>query len=304
LAWERIMSAPSPTSIDLTAKVEQYLAERRRLGFKPCSSDLAVRHFTRFMAGEGRDSALTVDAMVQWARQVQPRYLVGGQVNVDTAARRLATLRPFMRWLQQFDPTVEVPDDSSFGPIPRRVAPHIYSEAEIAALIVAARRLGPSDGLRAATYATLFGLIASAGLRVSEAINLADSDADLEGGVLTIQQTKFGKSRMVPLHPSVISPLAAYRALRRQHVHPKPQMTFFVSSRGVRRGEPLGDRQVHRMFCQLREQLGWIDRGGHGQPRVHDLRHNSESRIIPSAASNDAVLPEVTGWEGSECCSE
>jgi integrase len=78
----------------------------------------------------------------------------------------------------------------------------------------------------------------------------------------------------VPLHPSVISPLAAYRALRRQHVHPKPQMTFFVSSRGVRRGEPLGDRQVHRMFCQLREQLGWIDRGGHGQPRVHDLRHS------------------------------
>ena len=179
-----------------------------------------------------------------------------------------------MRWLQQFDPAVEVPDDSSFGPIPRRVAPHIYSEAEIAALIVAARRLGPSDGLRAATYATLFGLIASAGLRVSEALKLADSDADLGCGVLTIQQTKFGKSRMAPLHPSVIGPLAAYRALRRQHVQPKPQMTFFVGSRGVRRGEPLGDRQVHRMFCQLREQLGWIDRGGHGQPRVHDLRHS------------------------------
>lgn len=268
------MSAPSSPSIDITAKVEQYLAERRRLGFKACSSDLAVRHFTRFIAGEDQRGALTVDVMAQWARQVQPRYLVDGQPNVDTAARRLATLRPFMRWLQQFDPTVEVPDDSSFGPIPRRVAPHIYSEVEIAALIVAARRLGPSDGLRAATYATLFGLIASAGLRVSEAINLADADADLDGGILTIQQTKFGKSRMVPLHPSVIGPLAAYRALRRQHVQPRPQMTFFVGSRGVRRGEPLGDRQVHRMFCQLREELGWIDRGGHGQPRVHDLRHS------------------------------
>ena len=215
------MSAPSSPSIDIAAKVEQYLAERRRLGFKPCSSDLAVRHFTRFMAGEDQRGAFTVDVMVQWARQVQPRYLVDGQPNVDTAARRMATLRPFMRWLQQFDPTVEVPDDSSFGPIPRRVAPHIYSEAEIAALIVAARRLGPSDGVRAATYATLFGLIASAGLRVSEAINLADTDADLDGGILTIQQTKFGKSRMVPLHPSVIGPLAAYRALRRQHVQPR-----------------------------------------------------------------------------------
>ncbi|WP_233573410.1 tyrosine-type recombinase/integrase [Acidovorax sp. 94] len=89
-----------------------------------------------------------------------------------------------------------------------------------------------------------------------------------------IQQTKFGKSRMVPLHPSVIGPLAAYRALRRQYVPAKPQMTFFVGSRGVHRGEPLGDRQVHRVFCQLREQLGWIDRGGHGRPRVHDLRHS------------------------------
>ncbi|WP_291540526.1 tyrosine-type recombinase/integrase [Comamonas sp. SCN 67-35] len=78
--------------------------------------------------------------------------------------------------------------------------------------------MGPSDGLRATTYATLFGLIASAGLRVSEALNLADSDADLDGGILTIQQTKFGKSRIVPLHPSVIGPLAAYRALRRQYV--------------------------------------------------------------------------------------
>ena len=121
------MSAPSSPSIDIAAKVEQYLAERRRLGFKPCSSDLAVRHFTRFMAGEDQRGAFTVDVMVQWARQVQPRYLVDGQPNVDTAARRMATLRPFMRWLQQFDPTVEVPDDSSFGPIPRRVAPGRHS---------------------------------------------------------------------------------------------------------------------------------------------------------------------------------
>lgn len=255
------MNAPSSARIDLAAKVEQFLAERLRLGFKPCSSDLAVRHFTRFVASQSHHGALTVDLMVQWARQVQPRYLVGGQVSGDTAARRLATLRPFMRWLQQFDPSVQVPDDSSFGAIPGRVAPHIYSEAEIAALLVAARQLGPSDGLRAATFATLFGLIASAGLRVSEAIDLADSDADLDGGVLTIRQTKFGKSCMVPLHPSVIGPLAAYRAVRRQQVHSKPQMTFFVGSRGLRRGEPLGDRQVHRMFCQLRGQLGWIDRG-------------------------------------------
>ena len=274
------MSAPSCPIVDLTARVEEYLAGRLHLGFKPCSSDQALRHFSRFVANAGHDGSLTVDLMAQWARQVQPRYMVNGQANAATAARRLAALRPFMRWLQQFEPIIEVPDDSSFGSIPVRVAPHIYSTAEVVELLVAARRLGPSDGLRAATYATLFGLIASAGLRVGEALGLADLDVDLDGGVLTVRQTKFGKSRLVPLHPSAIGPLAAYRALRRQHVQPTPRSTFFVGSRGVRRGTPLGDRQVHRVFIQLREQLGWIDRGSHGHPRVHDLRHSFAVRRL------------------------
>ena len=274
------MSAPCGPSSDLTTRVQQYLGERRRLGFKLCSPGHALRNFARFVTGIGHMGPLTVDLMAQWARQVQPRYLVDGQADSGTAARRLAALRPFMRWLQQFEPVTEVPDDSSFGPISGRVTPHIYREAEVVALLDAARRLGPSDGLRAATYATLFGLIASAGLRISEALGLADLDVDLDGGVLTVRQTKFGKSRLVPLHPSVVGPLAAYRALRRKHVRPTPRTTFFIGSRGVRRGEPLGDRQAHRMFAQLREQLGWVDRGGHGQPRVHDLRHSFAVRRL------------------------
>jgi integrase len=274
------MSAPSGPGSELTARVQQYLDERRRLGFKLCSPGHALRNFARFVTEARHAGPLKVDLMEQWARQVQPRYLVDGQADGETAARRLAALRPFMRWLQQFEPATEVPDDFSFGPIPGRVTPHIYLEAEIVALLGAARQLGPADGLRAATYATLFGLIASAGLRISEALGLSDLDVDLDGGVLTVRQTKFGKSRLVPLHPSVVGPLAVYRALRRQHVRPTPRTTFFVSSRGVRRGEPLGDRQAHRMFVQLREQLGWIDRGGHGQPRVHDLRHSFAVRRL------------------------
>jgi integrase len=274
------MSAPSGPGCDLTARVQQYLDERRRLGFKLCSPGYALRNFARFVTKARHVGPLKVDLMAQWARKVQPRYLVDGQADGDTAARRLGALRPFMRWLQQFEPATEVPDDFSFGPIPGRLAPHIYREAEIVALLEAARRLGPADGLRAATYASLFGLIASAGLRISEALGLSDLDVDLDGGVLTVRQTKFGKSRLVPLHPSVIGPLAAYRALRRQHVRPASHTTFFVSSRGVRRGEPLGVRQAHRIFVQLREQLGWIDRGGHGQPRVHDLRHSFAVRRL------------------------
>ena len=274
------MSAPVVPSGDLASRVRQYLDERRRLGFKLCSTARALSSFERFVTNTGHTGPLTIEQMAQWARQVQATHMVDGLVCSDTAARRLVLLRPFMRWMRQFEPATEVPDDSSFGPIPGRVSPHIYCDAEIVALLEAARQLGPSDGLRAATYTTLFGLIASTGLRISEALNLNDSDVDLDDGVLTIRQTKFGKSRQLPLHQSAIGPLATYLALRRQHVRPTANTSFFVSSRGARRGEPLGDRQAHRMFVQLREQLGWVDRGGHGQPRIHDLRHSFAVRRL------------------------
>lgn len=265
------MSAPA----ELAARVQEYLIERRGLGFKMRSPGHALGTFARFITDTGHAGPLTVELMAQWARQAQ-----GGQASIETAARRLAWLRPFMRWLQQFEPNTEIPDESSFGPIPGRVAPHIYREDEIVALLGAARELGPSDGLRAATYETLFGLIASAGLRISEALGLTDLDVDLDAGVLTVRLTKFGKSRLVPLHPSAIGPLVAYRALRRQHVRTTARTTFFVGWRGRRRGEPLSDRQAHRTFAQLRQQLRWVDRGGHGQPRVHDLRHSFAVRRL------------------------
>lgn len=90
-------------------------------------------------------------------------------------ARRLKSLRPFARYLQQFEPLTEVPDASVFGPIPGRGTPHVYREQEIVDLLAAARNLGPHADLRVATHETLFGLIASAGLRLAEAVHLLDS---------------------------------------------------------------------------------------------------------------------------------
>lgn len=274
------MNAPQGPSNDLASRVQQFLDERRRLGFKLQAAFRMLPAFERFVASANHTGPLTIDLMVQWASQVHDRHMVDGQADRGTVARRLVVLRPFMRWLQQFEPATEVPDDSSVGALPGRVAPHIYCEAEMVALLEAARQLGPSDGLRAATYTTLFGLLASTGLRISEALNLNDVDVDLDGALLTIRQTKFGKSRQVLLHPSAIGPLATYRALRRQHVRSSLNTTFFVSSRGVRLGAPLGDRQAHRMFEQLRRQLGWVDRGGHGQPRIHDIRHSFAVRRL------------------------
>jgi integrase len=204
--------------------------------------------------------------MAEWARCDQ-----AGSSDPRTWARRLKMLRPFTRWLQQFEPRTEVPDDAIFGRSGERLTPHIYSKQELVDLLAAARELRPD--LRGATYEALFGLLAATGLRVSEAVLLRTGEVDLKTGMLTIQRTKFAKSRQVPLHPSTVGALRRYRRLRDPLLEFTEDTPFFVGSRGRRRGHQLSTRQVDRMFAQLRTQLAWPNRGAHSTPRVHDLRH-------------------------------
>ena len=254
--------------ISLQARVEQYLAERRKLGFALRSMGHGLPSFARYVASAGHLGPLTVELMATWASQPK-----AGRGDRATSARRLKMLRPFTGWLRQFEPATEVPDEAVFGAVPGRMTPHVYREPEIIELLAAARKLGPDGGLRPVVMETLFGLIACTGLRISEALGLLNADVDLKGGVLTIRQSKFGKSRLVPLHPSAVEALERYRTQRSRYVRSTPELPFFVASRGRLLGEPIGDRQVHRIFEDLRRQLGWVDRGSHGTPRIHDLRH-------------------------------
>ena len=106
-----------------------------------------------------------------------------------------------------------------------------------------------------------------------------DADVELKSGLLTVRQTKFAKSRQVPLHPSTVEALRRYRGLRNRHVAVTDEMTFFVGSRGRRRGCALGLRQVNRVFQRLRDQMGWVNRGAHAAPRIHDLRYPNLNKI-------------------------
>ena len=238
--------------ISLQARVSDYLAERRRLGFELGTMGLALASFARYVASVHHRGALTVDLMAEWARHDK-----WNRDNPPTWARRLKLLRPFTRYLRRFDPRTEVPDETVFGPVPGRLAPHIYREEEIADLLTAARELQPHGGLRPATFETLFGLIASTGLRVSEALDLLDVDVNLKSAMLTVRETKFAKSRQLPLHPSTVEALERYRRLRIRQVRTSTETSFFVGSRGQLLGQPLGDRQVHRVFNELRNKLGW-----------------------------------------------
>ncbi len=261
------------TRISLPERIEQYLAERRRLGFDLHKRSQSLGRFARYVDAVGHRGPPTVELMATWARQVKK-----GRGDRGTAARALRALRPFMRWLQQFEPATEVPDEAVFGSVPGRVTPHIFRDAEIEALLEAAGQIRPP--LRSVVMRTLFGLIACTGLRISEALALVDADVDLNVGVLTVRCSKFGKSRLVPLHPSAVAALCAYRRERTKYVPSDPEGPFFIATRGRRLGQALSDRQVHRIFEELRRQLGWVSRGGHGVARIHDLRHSFAVRRL------------------------
>ncbi|MCU7940674.1 MAG: tyrosine-type recombinase/integrase [gamma proteobacterium symbiont of Bathyaustriella thionipta] len=196
-----------------------------------------------------------------------------------TWARRLKKLRPFARYLQQFEAETEVPDKSVFGSVSYRLPPHIYTDNEVTELLTAARHLSPEKGLRGVTYETLFGLLASTGMRVSEALNLLNHDVDLKHGMLTIRQTKFRKSRYVPLHPTTINALRNYYSIRNTYVETTDDNAFFIGSRGHCLGQPLTLKQVDYTFSVLRKQLNWVNRGGHHAPRIHDLRYPNLNKI-------------------------
>jgi len=143
-------------------------------------------------------------------------------------------VRGFASWFQTIDCQTEVPPRHLLAARRRRNKPHIFTPQEIGLLMAEAARLDSPSGLRALTYTTLIGLLTATGLRPGEAMALDRSDVDLESGILSIQQSKFGKSRFVPVADSTRVALAHY-AKRRDALCAQPRSTaFLVSERGDR----------------------------------------------------------------------
>jgi integrase len=261
------MSGP-PSMVDL---VEEYLGDRRRLGFRLRIEGQMLLGFARFADGAGHRGPLTTDLAVSWAR------LPAGATQLYQA-RRLEVVRCLARYRAIFDPGTEVPPERLPGSAHRRTVPHIDSEAERASLLAAARRLSSPIGLRPRSYAAMIGLLSCAGLRISEALKLARSDVDWRQGTLTIRETKFHKSRLVPLHPSAVRALLDYAQFR-DGCHPAPRTDAFFVSDG---GSPLAYSTVRTAFRKLCDPLFGPRRPGARAPRIHDLRHNAASRIMPT----------------------
>ena len=163
----------------------------------------------------------------------------------------------------------------------RDFVPHIYSRAEMRRLLDATRILeARSRPLRPQTFRTFLLLLYGTGLRSCEARRLRLCDVDLDERLLRIWDTKFFKSRLVPCGTDLRAALRTYREARRALPVPSGDRSAFLATA---RGGALSADSVSRTFARVRDHAGVRhDPQARWQPRLHDLRHNSESRIIPS----------------------
>jgi integrase/recombinase XerD len=272
----------------LDQALADYLQMRRSLGHEMAEAAWLLPSFVAYLdAHDAR--TVTTEAALGWAQQSTTDTLT------TVGPRRMTAARGFARYLAGIDTDTEVPP---LGLMPHRQRwrrPFIYSAADIDAVMNQSRSI--ASPLRAATYDTLIGLLAASGLRIGEAIKLDRDDIDWAEGALLIRESKFGKSRLVPLHTTSMHALAAYAQLR-DELQPRPkEPSFFVSL--TRKG--LCYAVVSQTFRQLINNAG-VGAGAPSAPRLHDLRHTFAVRTLlswyRSAEDVQAKIPSLSTYLG------
>jgi integrase len=243
--------------------VDRYLELRRALGFKLYHETWWLPDFASYLERCG-SPIITIDLALKWAMQ---------PAGVDRSwwGRRLGAVRQFARHHRAIDPRTEIPSSDLIPFRTPRRTPYLYTSREIAVLMLAAQAL--PHPILATCYATLIGLLATTGMRVSEALRLDDSDVDWARGLLVIRGAKFNKTREVPLHPSTLTALTTFMHRRdRQRPH-RRTLSLFISTTGVR----IRYSDFRSVFRRLVATTGI---GGHLKPRIHDMRHSFAVTIL------------------------
>lgn len=257
---------------ELRQAIDQYLTLRRSLGFELREPEAVLRRFVAFAEREGA-AYITTNLILRWMSEPS-------KAQPATWASWVAIVRRFARWWSASDPRTDVPPEGLLSHRFRRQPPYIYSEDEIERLVRTAAQLSSANGMRALTYSTYFGLVAATGMRMSEGLALDRCDVDLDEGILTIRRTKFGKSRIVPLHASTREVLERYAARRDRVLRRVDTLAFFLSEHGRR----ITQWSTRYNFARVSQQVGLRPsasgrRHGHG-PRLHDLRHRFAVRTL------------------------
>lgn len=274
----------------LQPALDEYLALRHALGHKLRLSGRLLQRFVDFADHTGA-TYITTELALRWATEpadAQPAQW----------ANRLGMVRRFARYCSATEPRTVVPPPDLLPHRYRRPPPYVYSDEEIVRLLEAAKHLPPVNGLRSQTFATLFGLYVATGMRCNEPLRLDRDDVDLLNGVLTVRDTKFGKSRYVPVHPTTQSALQRY-ATRRDRLCRNPlSPSFFLSDRGTR----LTEWCVRWTFVKLSCQIGLRGANESRGPRLHDFRHrlalSTLVRWYRDGVDVERRLPELSTYLG------
>ncbi len=270
----------------LHAHVEDYLRLRRALGYKLERHGLLLPQLAAYLEAAGA-TTVTSELAIAWARLPE-------RARPNHWAARLAVARGFARYLQPIDPATEVPPCGVFPARRHRPAPYLWSQEEICGLLEGARAL--RSPLGAVTHEALFGLLATTGMRLGEAVGLDRDDVDRGAGVITIREAKFDRPRLVPLHPTATEALCRY-ASRRDRLCPRPRSTaFFLSGAGTR----LDRRSVDKTLREITTAMGI--RTATVRPRAHDLRHSlavaTLIRWLASGVNVDAQMAVLSTYLG------
>lgn len=274
----------------LQTALDEYLAVRRALGYKLRLPGRLLQRFVEF-AGRAHADYITTELALKWA--TQPAHAQPCQW-----ANRLGMARRFARYCYPNDPRTEVPPPDLLPHRYRRVQPYIYRDEEILRLLQAAGQLSSATGLRPHTFATLFGLYVATGLRANEALRLERDDVDLRNGVLTVRDSKFGKERYVPVHPSTQRALRRYAKLRDRLCRRPDSPRFFLSDRGTR----VTYDMLRWTFVKLSHQIGLRAPGDSHGPRLHGLRHRLAIQTLLKwhrrGVDVERHLPELSAYLG------
>ena len=270
---------------NLRQTLEDYLAMRRNLGFKLCSDGAQLVNFV-FSMERRRTSHITTRLALEWAMKVPGRQ----------ASKRLTIVREFAKYAAAFDSRTEVPAQKLLFSKAVRPRPYIYSQDEVNRLLEAAWTR--HDDQPRGTYYCLFGLLAVSGLRVGEAIGLQVHDVDLTHGILSIRNTKFGKSRLVPVHSSTVNKLREYKERRDALLGMQSATHFLVTRKGAR----LEHSRIYQVFKALAVIAGIRKVVSGPGPRLHDFRHRFAVRTLidwyRSGEDVEARLPVLSTYLG------
>ena len=272
--------------------INQYLQLRRSLGCILRGTEYTLNKFDIYLAQYFPDAkTVTKPMIVDYLQAVN-------HLHASTLYLRFIYLRQFCRFLFQLNPDNYVPESRLIKRGPTVRLPHIYTTEEAMKLIRLARRLTPNGSLRPHTYSTLIALLWVSGLRIREALKLNLEDVDTDNAVLHIRESKFFKSRLVPLTLSSAAALETYRRLRAEHGHDqRPGAPFFINECARRCSHSM----VGITFRDLVRQVGIRTVQGR-DPRLHDFRHSFATRylneVYQKGKDPNASLPLLATYLG------